>query len=320
MALNIGVLTSGGDSPGMNASVRAVVRAGIERGSKVIGIRRGFAGMIDGDFQELGLSSVGGIIQRGGTILMSARCEEFKTREGQEIAVANLKKNNIDAVVVVGGDGSFHGARVLSVDFDIPTIGLPGTIDNDIAGTDFTIGFDTAVNMATRQVNRLRDTAVSHKRAYFVEVMGRHAGYIALETALATGAEEVLIPEMPVNIDELAESLVKTKKSGKPHCLIVFAEGAGDIWEVSRQIKEKIGLEASVITLGHLQRGGSPTHIDRMIASRMGAYAVDLILDGKTALMVGIKGNDLVTQDISKAWKYRKKFSLDAYNLAKKLA
>lgn len=276
----IGVLTSGGDAPGMNAAIRAVVRTAIFRGIKVVGIRRGYNGLINGDIIEMGASSVGEIIHRGGTILHTARCEEFKTVEGQKRALNVLDVFNIDGVVVIGGDGSYKGAMSLNK-LGVPAIGMPGTIDNDIPLTDLTIGFDTSVNTVLDAINKLRDTVMSHERANIVEVMGRSSGEIALYAALAGGAENVLVPELPFDLDELCQKLIMAKNSGKKSNIIVAAEGVGNTIEIGALIEEKTGIEIRVTVLGHIQRGGSPTATDRVLASRMGSYAVDLLIDGE---------------------------------------
>ncbi|MGZ4163233.1 MAG: 6-phosphofructokinase, partial [Tumebacillaceae bacterium] len=272
----LGVLTSGGDSPGMNAAIRAVVRSAIFNGLEVAGIRRGYQGLIQGDFIPMDLGSVADIIHRGGTILHTARCLEFKTKEGQELAVSKLKESGIDGVVVIGGDGSFRGAKVLS-DLGIPTVGIPGTIDNDIPCTDYTIGFDTAVNTVIEALDRIRDTATSHERTYVVEVMGRNAGDIALVAGVAGGAETVLIPEEKYDITQIVDKLKRGASRGKKHSIILVAEGAGKGFSIGEVIRELTGWEVRVTVLGHIQRGGSPSAFDRILASKMGAHAVELL-------------------------------------------
>ena len=272
----IAVLTSGGDAPGMNAAIRAVVRSGHYHGLEVYGVIRGYSGLINGDIRPLSLRSVGDIIHRGGTILYSARCKEFQTEEGRKKAVEQLRKHEIDGLVVIGGDGSFRGAQKLTA-LGFPAVGVPGTIDNDIPGTDFTIGFDTAVNTVIDCIDKIRDTATSHERTYVIEVMGRNAGDIALWSGLADGAESILIPESPYDLDDVVNRLKQAAESGKKHSIIIVAEGVGSGVEFAEKIKEKLSVETRVTVLGHVQRGGSPTAFDRVLASRMGAKAVDLL-------------------------------------------
>lgn len=311
----IGVLTSGGDSPGMNAAVRAVVRTGIYNGLDVFGIMRGYSGMIDDDIYKMESRSVANIIQRGGTILKCARSKEFLEPKGREIAYKNLKKRGIDGLVIIGGDGSFRGAQRFSNEYDIPCIGLPGTIDKDIAGSDFTIGFDTAVNTAIEAIDKIRDTADAHDRLFIVEVMGRDAGYIALHSGIATGAENILIPETKTDIEALICSLTEKERRKKLVNLVVVAEGDefGGGNEIARIIKERLpNMDTRVCILGHIQRGGSPTCIDRLIASRMGYHAVESLIEGRHNVMVGILNNKMnyipldlavkATQKISKEW------------------
>lgn len=286
----IGVLTSGGDSPGMNAAIRAVVRTGIYYGLEVYGIMRGYSGMVEDDIIKMEGRSVANIIQRGGTILKTARCTEFFEYEGRKKAYENLSKRGIDGLVIIGGDGSFRGAQIFSNEFDIPCIGLPGTIDKDIAGTDFTIGFDTAVNTAVEAIDKVRDTADAHDRLFIIEVMGRDAGYIALHSGIATGAENILIPERKTNVNDIIRSLEEKEKRKKLVNLIIVAEGDefGGANELSNFIKQKMPkLEVRVCILGHIQRGGSPTCMDRLIASRMGYHAVECLMEGKHNVFVG---------------------------------
>ncbi|HEU0226195.1 MAG TPA: 6-phosphofructokinase [Arachidicoccus soli] len=292
----IAILTSGGDSPGMNAALRAVVRTGLYFGLEVYGIMRGYSGMMEDDIFQMDSRSVANIIQRGGTILKSARCKEFYTAEGRAKAYANLKKRDIDGLVVIGGDGSFTGAMKLQAEFGIPVIGLPGTIDKDLYGTDFTIGFDTAVNTAVEAIDKIRDTADAHDRLFIVEVMGRHAGYIALHSGIATGAETILIPEASTNMDDVIASLSEKEKRKKLVNIIVVAEGDafGGANEVAKVIKERLPkFDTKVSILGHIQRGGSPTCSDRLIASRMGYHAIEALLAGKSNVMVGIINNEM---------------------------
>jgi len=293
----IGVLTSGGDSPGMNAAIRAVVRTSLYEGLDVFGIVRGYSGMVDDDIHQMDSRSVANIIQRGGTILKTARCKEFFTPEGRQKAYENLKKRGIDGLVVIGGDGSFKGAQKFSNEFDIPCIGLPGTIDKDIAGSDFTIGFDTAVNTAVEAIDKIRDTADAHDRLFIVEVMGRDAGYIALHSGIATGAENILIPESSTSIEDLITNLTEKSKRKKLVNLVVVAEGDkvfGGAENVSKTVKERIPeADTRVCILGHIQRGGAPTCLDRLIASRMGYAAVECLVQGRHNVMVGIVNNQM---------------------------
>lgn len=291
----IGVLTSGGDSPGMNAAIRAVVRTGIYYGLEVYGVVRGYTGLLEGDIFRMESKSVANIIQRGGTILKTARCKEFYTREGRKKAYESLKKFGISGLVVIGGDGSFRGADAFSKEHDIACIGLPGTIDKDIAGTDFTIGFDTAVNTAVGAIDRLRDTADAHDRLFIIEVMGRDSGYIALHSGVATGAENILIPERKTDIEEVITALQEKHGRKKLVNMIVVAEGEEfGATELARVISERIpGQELRVCILGHIQRGGAPTCLDRLIASRMGYSAVECLLEGRYNVFVGIVNNDM---------------------------
>ncbi|HNJ58445.1 MAG TPA: 6-phosphofructokinase, partial [Chitinophagaceae bacterium] len=293
---NIGVLTSGGDSPGMNAAIRAVTRTGLYHGLGVYGIMRGYAGMIEGDIKKLDGISVANIIQRGGTFLKTARSKEFHTYEGRKKAYNNLKQLNIDGLVIIGGDGSFNGAQIFSNEFDIPCIGLPGTIDKDIAGSDTTIGFDTAVNTAVQAIDKIRDTMDAHDRLFIVEVMGRDAGYIALHSGIATGAENILIPETETDMEELICSLTEKEKRKKLVNLVVVAEGGdlGGANKVAKIISERIPTaDIRVCILGHIQRGGSPTCQDRLIASHMGYYAVESLMLGIKNVMVGVINNKI---------------------------
>ncbi|GAB7388641.1 6-phosphofructokinase [Bacillaceae bacterium] len=315
----IAVLTSGGDSPGMNAAVRAIVRRGIYHGAEVYGVYHGYNGLMAGDIREMTLGSVGDIIHRGGTVLFSARSEEFKTDAGQEKALQQLRQRGIEGLVVIGGDGSFRGAQKLA-EKGFPTIGIPGTIDNDIACTDFTIGFDTAVNTVIEAIDKIRDTATSHERTFLVEVMGRHAGDIALWAGLAAGAESILIPEADFDMDGIVDRLKKASERGKKHSIIIVAEGAGSAVEIGEQIKQRTGFETRVTVLGHIQRGGSPTAFDRMLASRMGAHAVDLLLRGEKGKMVGLQNNKLVAVPFAEALNKKHQPDLSIYELAKSLS
>jgi 6-phosphofructokinase 1 len=315
-AKTIGVLTSGGDAPGMNAAIRAVVRAGINKGHRVVGIRRGYEGLLNGDMVEMNLRSVCDILQRGGTILYTARCEEFKTDEGLQKGVEMCHKLGIDGLVVIGGDGSFRGARNLS-NAGIPCIGLPGTIDNDIASTEYTIGFDTAVNTVVENVDRLRDTSQSHDRCSVVEVMGRRAGYIALHAGVSCGAIATLIPERPFDIDQdVIARMRATLKTGKHHFIVVVAEGVGNSQEICKYIEEKTGIESRLTVLGHVQRGGTPTAMERVHASVMGYRAVELLEQGKGNRVVGIQNNRIVDYDINEALEMTKDIDEYLYKVA----
>jgi len=317
--MRIGVLTSGGDAPGMNAAVRAVVRRGISLGLDVTGIRFGYDGLLDGDFVPLKVESVGDIIHRGGTILHTARSDRFMEAEGVDLGAARLKGAAIGGLVVIGGDGSFRGMVELCKR-GVRAIGVPGTIDNDLSFTDYTIGFDTAVNTGVEAVNRLRDTATSHERVFVVETMGRHDGHLALAVGVAGGAETVLIPELPVVIEETCRKLRVGLQRGKVHSIIIVAEGAGSGFDVARQIENCLGLELRVTVLGHVQRGGTPTAFDRLIASRMGAKAVDLLVAGESNLMVGISGTTVIATPMPEVLSTRRPIDMDMYNLAQDLA
>lgn len=319
----IGVLTSGGDAPGMNAAIRAVVRTGLYHGLEIFGIMRGYNGAIENDITPMNSRSVANIIQRGGTILKTARSKEFFEYEGRKKAYDNLKKHGIDSLVVIGGDGSFRGAQRFSNEFDIPCIGIPGTIDKDIAGTDFTIGFDTAVNTAIEAIDKIRDTADAHDRLFIVEVMGRDAGYIALHSGIATGAENILIPETKTDIEELIVSLTEKEKRKKLVNLIVVAEGEefGGANEIAAIIKERLpNADTRVCILGHIQRGGSPSCLDRLIASRMGYHAVESLITGKHNVMVGIQNNKLHYTPLDNAIKAKQRISQEWYKIVKILA
>jgi len=316
----IGVLTSGGDAPGMNPAVRAVVRKAIYHGLEVIGIQRGYSGLINGEFREMNLSSVADIIYRGGTMLRTARSERFRTPQGRQAAAEKLRGTGIEGLVVIGGDGSFRGAKVLSDEHGINFIGVPGTIDNDIPCTDYCIGFDTAVNNVVDAINKIRDTATSHERTYIVEVMGRNSGHIALQAGLAGGAESILVPEMTTDLDDVIEKLLRGHQRGKLHSIIVVAEGAASGLEIGRLIKEKTGFDTKVTILGHIQRGGMPTAFDRTIASRMGAMAVDLLMEGKNRRMVGVVSGELKDFDIDYALSQEKTIDRSIYELASILA
>ena len=319
----IGVLTSGGDSPGMNAAIRAVVRTGIYHGLEVYGIMRGYQGLIEDDIIKMESRSVANIIQRGGTILKTARCQEFYDSKGRKKAFENLKRRDIDALVVIGGDGSFRGAVQFNKEFGIPCVGIAGTIDKDIHGTDFTIGFDTAVNTAVEAIDKIRDTMDSHDRIFIIEVMGRDAGYIALHSGIATGAENILIPERKSNIEDIIESLQEKERRQKLVNLIVVAEGDefGGAVEIQRRLCEKLPkAEIRVCILGHIQRGGSPSCIDRLIASRMGYHAVESLIEGRHNVFVGILNNKLHYIPLENAVKNKGKISEEWMKIVKILA
>lgn len=303
----------------MNAAIRAVVRKAIYHELEVFGIYYGYAGLISGNIQQLEIGSVGDIIHRGGTMLYTARCEEFKTDEGQEKAVEQLNRFGIEGLVVIGGDGSFRGAEKL-VERGFPAIGIPGTIDNDIAGTDFTIGFDTALNTVIDAIDKIRDTATSHERTYVVEVMGRDAGDLALWSGLADGAESILIPEASYDMEQIVGRLKRGHVRGKKHSIIIVAEGVGSGVDIGRKIKEETNLETRVTVLGHIQRGGSPTGFDRVLASRLGAKAVELLLDGKGGRMVGVQNNQLNDADLKQALQQKHMIDEDMYKLSQELS
>jgi 6-phosphofructokinase 1 len=298
----IGVFTSGGDAPGMNAAIRAVVRACAFYKIEAFGIMRGYEGMIEGDFVKLGARSVGNIIQRGGTILKTARSEEFRTPEGRKKAYDNLREEGIDALVAIGGDGTFNGLHKFFEEYQVPSVCIPGTIDNDLPGTDYTVGYDTATNTAVEAIDRIRDTALSHNRLFFVEVMGRNSGYIAMNSGIAGGATAIIIPEEKMTFDQLYNMLGANKESSKKSNLIVVAEGSklGDANTLAKQVAERSSyFDIKVTVLGHLQRGGSPTYFDRVLASKMGIAAVEGLLEGRKDVMVGIKDNKMVYNDFN---------------------
>ena len=302
MLRRIGVLTSGGDSPGMNASIRAVTRTALYHGLEVIGIRRGYEGLLDGDFVPMTRSTVGGILMHGGTILRTARCPEFMRPEGVNAGVSKLKENDIDALVVIGGDGSFHGALELHKR-GVQVVGVPGTIDNDMAGTDCTIGFDTACNTALECISKLRDTASSHDRMFIVEVMGRHAGFLALETAVACGAEFVLVPEIPADIEAIIKKIHYAKEHGKTHSIIVLAEGVMPAHELADKLKGRCDYDPRIVVLGHIQRGGAPSSFDAVLASRLGYAAVECLLAGQSGVMVGRVKGEILASPLQRAWR-----------------
>ena len=316
---NIAVLTSGGDAPGMNAAIRAVVRLGIHKGLNVFGVKKGYRGLLAGDFFQMDESSVSDTIHRGGTILQTARSEEFKTEEGISKAVNMAKIFDIDGLVVIGGDGSFAGAKNLT-DRGIACIGIPGTIDNDLAYTDYTIGFDTAVNNVLDAINKVRDTSTSHERVSIIEVMGRNSGDIALYACLAGGAEAVIVPEIPFDIDDICKMLIERKNRGKLHSIIILAEGVGDAKQLEQQIVEMVDIEVRATILGYTQRGGNTSAFDRILASRLGARAVELLIEGKAGRVVGMKDNKIIDMDINEALGMKKEFKSELYDLVLNLS
>lgn len=307
----IGVLTSGGDSPGMNAAIRAVVRTCAYHDIECVGIYRGYEGMVDGDFKSMDARSVKGIINKGGTVLKSARSIEFRTVEGRKIAHDKLKSANVDALVVIGGDGTFNGGLIFNKEYDFPVMGIPGTIDNDIFGTTHTLGFDTALNTVVESIDKIRDTASSHNRLFFVEVMGRDVGHLALNAGIGAGAEEILIPEENLGLDRLLESLHRSKQSGKSSSIVVVAEGdkiGKNVFELKDYMEENmLEYDVRVSVLGHMQRGGSPTCFDRVLASRMGVKAVESLLEGKTNYMVGLLNDQMALTPLEQAVKGKSK-------------
>ncbi len=312
----IGVLTSGGDAPGMNAAVRAVVRSAISMGMNVMGIYRGYNGLIEGEIETLDVRSVSEVIHRGGTMLYTARSPKFKTEEGVQQAVENCKKFGIEGIVVIGGDGSFRGARDLSL-HGIPCIGVPGTIDNDITSTEYTIGFDTAMNTAMEMVDRLRDTAQSHERCSVVEVMGRHAGHLALQAGIAVGSTAIMVPEIPCDVDTVCKKIEATRKEGKHHFIIMVAEGVEkSVSDIAKEIEEKTGVESRATVLGHVQRGGNPTVRDRVMASYMAHAAVELLIKGIGNRVVGYQKGKIVDFDIYEALQMEKPFDFEGYRIA----
>ncbi|HHV71523.1 MAG TPA: 6-phosphofructokinase [Clostridia bacterium] len=315
----IGVLTSGGDAPGMNAAVRAVVRKGIYHGLEVWGIRRGYAGLIDGEIYRLGLRSVADVIQRGGTFLRTARSQEFMTEEGRKKAVEVLNRFGIDGLITIGGDGTFRGAMELNR-LGVKVIGVPGTIDNDLAGTDYTIGFDSAVDTVVDAINKIRDTAASHERVFIIEVMGRYSGEIALTAGLAGGAESILIPEIPYDPQEVCDRLKESYEKGKKHSIIIVAEGVASAQRVADDIRSLSGFDTRITVLGHLQRGGTPSSFDRNLASRLSAAAVEALLAGKSNYMTGIQGSEIKLVPFEEAINKKKKINTELLELAQILA
>ena len=311
----IGVLTSGGDAPGMNAAVRAVVRTAISMGMTVKGVRRGYNGLIEGDIFDLDIRSVSDIIHRGGTVLYTARSPRFKTEEGIQAAIDNCKKFGIEGIVVIGGDGSYRGARDLSLK-GIPCVGIPGTIDNDISSTEYTIGFDTAMNTAMEMVDKIRDTAQSHDRCSVVEVMGRHAGFLALQCGISVGATAILVPEIEYNLDDVIAKIKNSQKTGKQHFIIIVAEGVGGVEDIAKKLEAATGIETRATTLGHVQRGGRPTVRDRVYATRFGYAAVQLLSNGIGNRVVGMNHGQIVDYDIYEALNMKKPFDTEMFKVA----
>jgi len=316
----IGLVTAGGDAPGTNAAIRSVVRSAIHEGLEVVGFERGYAGLINGQARKMGPRTVSGIINLGGTILKTHRCEEMKTREGLGKAAETIKRYEVDMLVTIGGDGTFRGASELREISNIPIVGVPATIDNDVAGTETTIGFDTAVNTALSAIDKIRDTATSHERIFVVEVMGRSRGFLALEVGLAGGAEEILIPEARYDLDEICERLKRARKDGKTSEIIVMAEGAGSSQHVVDYIARNTGYDVRLSILGHMQRGGPPTALSRTLACKFGNYAVRLLVEGAEDMMVAIKDGRTTSVTLEYAWREKKELDLGLYQLAKILS
>ncbi len=315
----IAVLTSGGDAPGMNAAIRSVVRMAIYKGIRVMGVKRGYSGLINGEIFDMDRHSVSDIIHRGGTILRTARCEEFKTEAGRKKAVNVLRVFGVDGLVVIGGDGSFAGAQLLS-EMGIATVGIPGTIDNDLSYSEYSIGFDTALNTVLDAINKIRDTSSSHERISVVEVMGRNCGDIALYAGIGGGAESVIIPEKGYEIDALCKTIFEGKLRGKMHNLIILAEGVGGATELAKQVEEITGIESRATVLGHIQRGGSPSAFDRMLASKMGVAAVQVLIEGRSGRVIGMKNGKIVDEDINEALEIPRKFNDELYEISKILS
>ena len=319
MLKTIAVLTSGGDSPGMNAAIRAVTRTALYHGIQVIGIRRGYEGLLDGDFVPMTRSSEGGILLRGGTILRTARCPEFMRPEGVNAGVTKLRENDIDALVVIGGDGSFRGAQQLH-ERGFLVAGIPGTIDNDMAGTDCTVGFDTACNTALECISKLRDTASSHDRMFIVEVMGRNAGFLALETGVACGAEFVLVPEIPVDLNVICKKIHEAKERGKTNSFIILAEGVMSASELASKLRQISDYDPRIVVLGHLQRGGAPSCFDTVLASKLGLAAIETLIRGDRGMMVGRISGEIVSSPLPTAWENRRPLDKDMLELMETLS
>jgi 6-phosphofructokinase 1 len=316
----IGIITSGGDAPGMNAALRSVVRTAVTNGIEVYGFMRGYAGILDKEYKPLDYASVGGIMERGGTILRTARVPEFKLPEVRKQAADNIKEAGVEALVIIGGEGSLTGGKLFSEENGIPVVGIPGSIDNDISNTDMCIGVDTCLNTVVEVVQKIKDTATSHERAFIVEVMGRGSGYIALMSSLATGAEAAIIPEIPVDFKSISERIWEERKRGKLNCLIIVAEGAASAYTVARHMENRIGYETRITILGHVQRGGSPTAYDRILASRMGYEAVKSIMDNEFGVMIGLSGRNMVRVPIDKVLSEKRTIDVEVIKLAKILS
>ena len=316
----IAILTSGGDSQGMNTAVRAVAKTAMSKGMEVFGIKRGYKGMLEDQIFQMSALDVSGIADHGGTILLSARLSSFKDPEVRAKAAENLKKRGIEGLVVIGGDGSFHGAHYLYEEHGIKTIGIPGTIDNDIAGTDYTIGYDTALNIILDAISKLKDTATSHERTYLIEVMGRNCGDLALYAAIAGGASGVMIPEVKASTDDIAKVIRERRAEGKLYDIIVVAEGAGNILDIEKELAQKIDTDIRVTILGHVQRGGAPTANDRILATKLGVKAVELLIAGEAGLMVGMESGKVTTHKLSYAWENYSKSSEEDYRIAAMLS
>ncbi len=318
----IGILTSGGDAPGMNACIRAAVRAALANNLEIFGIRWGYAGMIRGDMIPLDRRAVANIIHQGGTILGTARSEEFRTKEGRAKAINMLQDKGIEGLILIGGDGTFRGGTLLSQECGVSVVGIPGTIDNDCYGTDYTIGFDTAINTALEAIDRIRDTATSHDRLFFVEVMGRNTGFIALESGIAGGAEELFVPEVPISVEELCRRLEEDFERGKRSSIVVIAEAdqPGMSFKIAREVKNRTGFDSRVCILGHIQRGGAPTARDRVLASRLGAAAVQALIDGKSGYMVGEINREIVYTPLKDTWEKKKALHVGLTDLLKLLS
>ena len=309
----IGILTSGGDAPGMNACIRAAVRAAMAQGLEIFGIGRGYAGLIRGEIEPLNRKAVANIIHQGGTILGTSRSPEFMTSEGRALAIKNLGKRDIEGLILIGGDGTLRGGTTLSQECGVSIVGVPGTIDNDVYGTDYTIGFDTAVNCALEAIDRIRDTALSHERLFFVEVMGHHTGFIALESGIAGGAEELLIPEVPLSVDELCSHLERNFKGGKRSAIVVVAETEqpGDSFRIAQEVRDKLGFDSRVCILGHVQRGGSPTARDRVLAGKLGIAAVQALATDKSGHMVGEINWRVAYTPLEYTWEKEKELNIE---------
>lgn len=321
MEKKIAILTSGGDAPGMNAAIRAAAKTAMAKGMKVYGVQRGYLGMLNDEIFPMDGGYVSGIIDRGGTRLLTARCQEFKDPKFRAIAAQNLKKRGIEGLVVIGGDGSYRGADLLSKEHGIKVIGIPGTIDNDIKGTDYTLGFDTCLNTILDAISKIRDTATSHERTILVEVMGRHAGDLALQACLAGGGDGLLIPEVENPVELLALQIKERRKQGKLHDIVLVAEGVGKVQDIEKILKEKLTTEVRSVVLGHIQRGGTPSGFDRVLATRLAAKAIELLEAGEGGVMVGIENNKIITHPISYAWDGERNYNFKPdYDLALLLA